>query len=350
MASAQPAQLEVGVSVVVVSKNERSLAVTLDALARQVVAFQRDSALGVEVLVVDASAGRLRDIEVAHRWVRWIDFTPPEGVRVSIAHQRNVGVKAARGDVIVFTDCGCVPAEGWLGGLVAPIRAGRERLVCGETGAIGRVDPHRWGRAKRAGADHVLECPTINLGFERSVFDELGGFDERFAYGSDIDFSWRAVHRGIRISYADDAVVLHDWGTWQRQLRRAYLSGVARARLYDKHVVGSSVGSVHKRRLAEHDLVPLVYPVYLLGLPLSLWHPSYLLLLLVPLARARHHDPVPTLVDHLVQGVGVLVGGIGLVHGRHRGSGGALRHGVPRHGDGGGRRGATGARERPGRG
>src|ERR1700722_19260687 len=102
-------------SLIIVSKNERLLSETLDAL---------ESDIGrtlSEVLVVDASNGALDDIRRSHEWARWIDFEQPRGVPVTIAHQRNDGVQNVSGDIIVFTDSGCLPEDGWLGNLLAPI-------------------------------------------------------------------------------------------------------------------------------------------------------------------------------------------------------------------------------------
>lgn len=306
------AATERALSIVVVSKDEPLLARTLDALASEAEACEQATGLRVEVVVVDASLGRLEGVETAHPRVHWIDFVPPEAVRVSIAHQRNLGVRTAQGAIVVFLDAGCTPASNWLCTLLGPILAGEEVMVCGATGATGTVDPHRWGRARLARQRYLPECPTSNLAVSRAVFETVGGFDERFEYGSDIDFSWRAVAKGVRIRYLPEAVVLHDWGTRWRQLRRAYGSGKGRARLYAKHVLGSGPESVHKRDLAEHDVVPLVYPLYLLALPLAGRHRAYLALLLLPLWRARHTAPVLTLADHLAQGAGVLVGAAGL--------------------------------------
>ena len=53
-----------------------------------------------------------------------MQFERPPGVRVSIPHQRNVGVAAAHGEIIVFTDAGCRPEPGWLAHLVDPLREG----------------------------------------------------------------------------------------------------------------------------------------------------------------------------------------------------------------------------------
>ncbi len=127
----------------------------------------------------------------------------------------------------------------------------------------------------------------------------MGGFDERFAYGSDIDFTWRLVDAGYRIRAVPEAVVQSDWGRPGRRLRRAFLYGQARARLYVKHV--------DRRRGAwRRDPLVLAYPLFLLGLPLTLRCRVYPLLLAIPAWRARRDHPAMVLADHLLFGAGVL--------------------------------------------
>lgn len=311
-------------SIVIVSKDEPAIAATLARLDEEVALTVPDVLAGVEVVVVDASSGRLADIQDAFPKVHWIDFEPPAGARITIAHQRNVGARAATGGIIVFTDCGCVPERAWLRRLVEPIASGEERMTCGRVGATGTVDLFARVQLDRQGREYLKECPTINVAFGRDVLNDVGDFDESFEYGSDIDFSWRAVHRGVRIKYLRDAVVLHDWGSRRRQVRRSFAYGKGRARLYAKHVFGSGAESSRKRRFDEHDAVPVVYSLFLLGLPVAVRFRAYLLLLLIPLWRSRSQRPVYTLVDHLVLAAGVLVGACeeaGRVAGVGRGAG-----------------------------
>ena len=196
-------------------------------------------------------------------------------MRVSIPHQRNAGVRAARGDIIVFTDAGCQPEPGWLDRLVAPLRAG-EHVAAGLTlatpGSSGLYD-----QSAQAARDtrYLTECATINLAFRRAAFDAVGGFDEDFAYGSDVDFSWRLVDRGYRIRNVPGAIIRHDWGGWRRQLRRSYVYGQARARLYRKH-------RSRLRHVLRDAPMVVAYPAFLLGLPLTLVFPLYPALLLIP--------------------------------------------------------------------
>ncbi len=285
------------ISIVIISKDEPRLDDTLTDIAAQVRALREPC----EIIVVDSSQGRLDLIRRRHgSAVRWLRFRRPPGVRVSIPHQRNAGVRAARGEIIVFTDAGCRPAPGWLKHLVTAlyedeqVTAGLALAASGSPGLYDRAtDTARSSR-------YLTECPTINLAFRREAFDAVGGFDETFAYGSDIDFSWRLIDAGYRIRSVPEAVVLrHDWGTWRRQLRRSYAYGRARARLYRKH-------RSRMRGVLRTDPMVVVYPVFLLGLPLTVVFPLYPALLLIPAWRNRSLGAARVVADHLTFGAGVL--------------------------------------------
>jgi GT2 family glycosyltransferase len=281
-------------SVVIVNKDERLLSDTLDAL-KPFVGHILD-----EVLVVDASNGALDDIRIAHDWARWINYVQPPGVRITIAHQRNIGVRSAKGDIIAFTDSGCLPEVGWIERLLAPILEEGEFVSCGPARAIGEsvYSGDRW--MPNSGKEYVPMAATINLAFRREAFEAVGGFDESFGSAEDMDFTWRLTDRGYRLRWVPDAVVLHDFGTRIRQVRRAFFYGKGRCRLYRKHpqrIIGST----------EENSIPAIHALFLLGLPLTLKWRWYPLLLLWPLWRLRDQElPVLILVDHLAQGAGIL--------------------------------------------
>lgn len=283
------------ISVVLISKDEPALADTLLRVQAEAESLGGD----VEVIVVDASQGHLDHIRDEHPEARWLPFRPPEGVAVSIPHQRNAGVAAARGDIVVFTDAGCIPRDGWLAGLTGPIASGEERVTAGPAYSPDGNGIYDSAVAAAGRSTYLDECPTINLAFRRSSFDEVSGFDERFEYGSDVDFSWRLVDSGARIRSLPEAAVTHDWGDPRRQLRRSYRYGRARARLYAKH-------RDRLRRAWRADPLVLAYPLFLLGLPLTLRFRAYPLLLALPAWRNRSKGSARVLVDHLAFGSGVL--------------------------------------------
>ena len=278
------------VSIVIISKDERELRPTLDAL------MAHDSEHDREIVVVDASGGRLADIALAYPDILWIDFIPPVGSKtVTIPEQRNAGIAAARGEAIVFVDAGCMPGEGWLDALLAPLARGDELVTVG--GRYGSDDGRYLLRPDEAG--YVRDAPTMNMALHRRAIERVGPFDEDFAYGSDVDFCWRAADAGVPILMVTGADMRANWGSARRQMRRAWQYGEARARLYVKH-------RNRLREMPRHDPMLLAYPLFLLGLPLALRHRSYLLLLAVPLWRLRRDRPVLSLLDRFAYAAGAL--------------------------------------------
>jgi len=294
------------ISIVIISKDEASLDGTLTDVAGQAQALGESA----EIIVVDASDGRLDHIRIRHQSeVRWIQFDQPPHVTVSIPHQRNVGVRASRGEIIVFIDAACQPEPEWLKRLVAPVRQD-EYIAAGVVLSLpGRANQNVIDRGigqKRQISQvsgYTSEPGAATLAFRREVFDTVGGFDEGFTYGSDTDFSWRVTGAGYRIRCVPDSVIRHDWGTWRRQLRRSYVYGKARARLYRKHP--------HRlKHVLRDDIVVVAYPAFVLGLPLTLIFPLYPALLLIPAWRNRSDGALGIsvrLAFALSFGAGVLV-------------------------------------------
>lgn len=282
------------VSVVVVVKNDRRLARLLDGLDRVPGPKSR------EVVVVDASAGGLDDIRAAHPGVRWIPFSAT--TRISVAAQRNVGVRAARGSLIVFIDSDCVPEPEWLSALTAPILEGADSITAGSVRSLGGVSIHdrQWETGTNA-KRYLHEAPTLNLAVAREMLARHGGFDESLRFGSDIELTGRMVAAGARIRYVPDAVVLHEWGGVGANIRRALLYGEAHAQLHKKHPWA-------RRRLAGPELVYPAYAAFILGLPLTLRLRSYPLLLLVPVLKNVRQRPAAVVSTNLVHGLGYLCG------------------------------------------
>lgn len=131
---------------------------------------------------------------------------------------RNAGWRAARGEVIAFTDDDCVPEPEWLErGLAAMADAD---LVQGATRPARRI-----GALERS-VQHATYSglfPTCNVFYRRDTLERLGGFDvadgvrlgfkpdaygRTYGFGEDTLFAWR-VARGGRVVFAPDAVVRH---------------------------------------------------------------------------------------------------------------------------------------------
>jgi len=140
--------------------------------------------------------------------------------------KRNIGVEMARGEIIAFEDSDAFPRWDWLKNAVKYFNDPEVAAVGGPG-----VTPDGDGLMQRAGgavlssfmggggfsfrytSRGIRECddlPTVNLLVRRSVFEEVGGFDESYWPGEDTEFCLRVVHGlGKKILYAPDVVVFH---------------------------------------------------------------------------------------------------------------------------------------------
>lgn len=55
--------------------------------------------------------------------------------------------------------------------------------------------------------DYLPFAICTNIAIPTAIFQELGGFDERFPSACDVDFCWRAQEGGATIEAAPDAIV-----------------------------------------------------------------------------------------------------------------------------------------------
>jgi GT2 family glycosyltransferase len=284
----------VQVAIIVINKSDAGVEDTVASLTALAEVRRGDA----EVIVVDASEGRFDHVRDRFPSVRWTAFTPIPG-RPSIPHQRNRGVAATAAETVVFIDASCLPGPDWLERLCAPIREEGESVVAGSHRSPSGAGLRDLATDRLANRTYLTEAPTINLAVRRSVLAALDGFDESFRYGSDVDFTWRAIDAGYRIRYVPDAWVTHEWGGLREELQRSYSYGRARGHLYFKH-------RRRWRGLLWSDSPALAYPLLLIASPLFLVRRRLLLALLIPLARNRGRRPVLTLAEHCVYGAGVL--------------------------------------------
>lgn len=194
-----------------------------------------------EVIVVnDGSTDQTRAISERFGYIRLIN---QENKGLSAA--RNVGIAAAEGEIVAFTDSDCVADPDWLHYLVTTfIRSGRA-AVGGpnfpppeETLVPSAVAVSPGGPTHVLMSDDVAEhIPGCNMAFKKTALEEINGFDPVFrAAGDDVDLCWRLQNQGYQIGFSPAAVVWH----FRRNTVKAYVNqqrgyGKAEAQLYFKH-------------------------------------------------------------------------------------------------------------------
>jgi GT2 family glycosyltransferase len=222
------------VSVIVCSYNGGA---TLEQCLRSLLALDYPD---YEIIVVDdGSTDDTRAILCRHPTVRAI-HQANQGLSVA----RNVGLRAATGSIIAYTDSDCFADPDWLTHLVYHLQHGDAAAVGGPN-----VTPEDgWLAACVAAAPgqptHVLESdqvaehiPGCNMAIRRDALLAVRGFDPAYrTAGDDVDLCWRLQQAGYWITFAPGAFVWHH----RRQTPRAYLRqqagyGQAEALLRFKH-------------------------------------------------------------------------------------------------------------------
>jgi GT2 family glycosyltransferase len=253
------------VSVVVCSYNgARTIRETLDGLRR--LRYPR-----YEVIVVDDGSTDETAAIAREYGVRVIS-----GPNCGLSHARNVGLRAARGEIVAYIDDDAWPDPHWLTYLALG-------FVRTPHGAIGgpNVPPPSDGDVAACvanapgGPAHVLisdveaeHVPGCNMAFRKRCLEAIDGFDPRFRRaGDDVDVCWRMRAHGFTIGFSPTAVVWHhrrdSVGAYVRQ-QRGY--GEAESLLEQKwperyNALGHAAwaGELYGRGVATLALRPRIY-------------------------------------------------------------------------------------------
>jgi GT2 family glycosyltransferase len=223
------------------------LARVLDGFATQ----EGIAASGFEVIVVaDRSEPDPAGVDRAVG-TRTYPVSRLAGERPGASSNRNVGWRAARAPIVLFTDNDTIPTPRLL---AEHLRAHREGSGDG-TAVIGNI---RWApglevtpfmkwvedgmqfdlSALRSGRISWAQLYTANASIKKSLLERVGGFDEvnlPYLY-EDLDWAYRARSHGLVVRYAPEAIVDH-WRPvtledWHRRIPRLAAAEASFTRLH----------------------------------------------------------------------------------------------------------------------
>jgi GT2 family glycosyltransferase len=210
-------------SIVVVTFNNRA---EVDACLRSLQAYSTDA----EIIVVDnlSTDGTLDHVQQHYPRVRAVSAGCNGGFGAGV----NLGAKMASGTFLAVVNPDAEVEPGWLQpllevleeqprvGMVTPtiLLRGTEDCVnaCGNdvhlTGLAFCRDLNKAAPSRCAAARPVGAISGAAFVLRRSLWEELGGFDERFfMYLEDTDLSWRARRLGYTILHVPASRIRHDY-------------------------------------------------------------------------------------------------------------------------------------------
>ncbi len=261
------------VVIVPVRNEEQHLANTLDQLLNQ-----QHAGISVEILVVDGqSTDRTREIATdyaqRYREVRLLDN--PNRLSSSA---RNIGINSSQGEYLVVIDGHCeIPNRTYFTDLVDAFE--RSGVDC-----LGRPQPlditHATSlqraialaRSSRLGhhpdsliySNQEVNCPaaSVAIAYRRSVFDQVGLFDEAFDACEDYELNHRVDQAGLRCRLVPKLTVKYQpRATLGGLFRQLFRYGRGRVKLFRKHPEAFSLGAV----------IPALFVMGVLLGPLVCW-------------------------------------------------------------------------------
>jgi glycosyltransferase involved in cell wall biosynthesis len=148
---------------------------------------------------------------------------------------RNFGIEKANGEAVAFIDGDCIANPFWVKELRRLLKKGAP-IVAGRTIRMGYMPFVQLSRVELFYKGVDLTFPSCNLAYKKKLIDDIGAFDPLFRTAEDIDMNYRAVKKGARIHYNDDAIVYHrERESFVGFFKQAFWNGYGRKQLTLKH-------------------------------------------------------------------------------------------------------------------
>jgi glycosyltransferase involved in cell wall biosynthesis len=197
----------VSISIIIPALNEeKMIGRCLESLTK--LTFMRDR---FEVLVVD-NGSRDRTPAIADSFKDRLNLKVLQQAGVRISALRNLGARAAVGDIVAFLDADCLAPPDWLDRIfaLAPTDGagvlGAHYLLPEDSSWVGRTW-HRYQEAPKSG--EVSHVPAGDLIMRREDLLKLGGFDETIQTNEDYELCERARKAGMHVRAFPQIGVVH---------------------------------------------------------------------------------------------------------------------------------------------
>lgn len=194
---------QVFISIIIPTRNRsEELRQCLQALEPQVAAYN-----DVELIVCDDSSDSVTKSMLAQEFPQ---FSCHNGPQRGPGSNRNVGAKQAKGEWLIFVDDDCLPRPT----LLSAYRAKMESFARGERveleGATHRLPEKPNLLWEAPGNPNGGGMPSCNFAIPKWLYDESGGFDERFSFSfEDMEFAARLKSTGVVVHFVREAAVDH---------------------------------------------------------------------------------------------------------------------------------------------
>jgi len=184
---------------------------------------------------------------------------------------RNIGIKMAKGDIVVEAECDGKYPPDYVRKVTAPLIEDSniggtipgKRIVWSDRN---NIIVRYWN--KRFSAAHILTLegkrPVIGAwAFRKAVLEEIGLYDETLPCGTDVDLVKRIKNKGYKIMFVADAYFYHrDPDTLRKFIRRIWWGSVKCKKFRERW--GLEPSGIRKSIFVGRNIAALLLPLYII--------------------------------------------------------------------------------------
>jgi len=228
--------------IVPVLNGEKTIGMCLEALLRQSYPSEK-----YEILVVD-NGSYDNTVNIVEEFPVRLLF---EKRAQNSYMARNLGIKCAEGEIIVFIDADCIAEKDCLTNLVEPFHDENIGVVAGEVLSLepknliqGFYTFSGFLEQEKKVKNKISAIGAGNTAIRKIIFDIIGQFDGNFRWGGDNDFGVRIQKEtNYLIRFAPKAIVYHSHRVSLKGLiKHAYTYGLGKGRFRVKYANQSRIG------------------------------------------------------------------------------------------------------------
>jgi len=194
-----------------------------------------------EIIVIDdGSSDKTGDIVRSQNKAQYY-FQENQGP----AAARNFGFKNSTGEIIFFTDADCIPSHDWIEKAIVHfddkdvgVVSGSYDLANGNKMLPRLIHNEILFRHQKIMPKFPKFFGSYNFGIKRAVFDEAGGFEQKYkhASGEDNDLSYKIIKNGHKIYFEKESKVAHyHTDVLPHYLKEQFRHGFWRLKMYLDH-------------------------------------------------------------------------------------------------------------------
>jgi len=188
-----------------------------------------------------------------------------EILKGNIPVTRNKAIKMIDSDIVAFIDTDQIAPDHWLETITKPIMEGGADFTGGPTKHFQPkssselyIDMLEDAMYANLVSQDIRYLPMGNSAWLKKIFDDIGGFDASLYGSEDYDVNAKALEKGYRGLYIEDAWVYHDHSdlnSYGLLIKKRYKYLKTTAQIYRRNGMLSSRMKMRKKYRVRHPFV-----------------------------------------------------------------------------------------------